>query len=766
MLRVGDQAIESLVRRGFDLCLDLVCVADFDGYFRMVNQAWEAELGYTREELVSRPYVEFVHPEDREATQQEAGRLEGGEPVWTFENRYRHRDGSYVWLSWRATPMPEHGSILAIARNVTERKRREAEAEREAAETRRTLETLFGNLPGMAYRCRNDADYTMEFVSPGCAELTGYAPQDLIGNRRVAYADLIHAKDLGAVQALVEAGVAGHEAFRLRYRIRTAHGEEKWVWEQGCGVYSESGDLVCLEGYMVDITTEQEAGERLREQAMLLEEANDAITVRSLDHTVTYWNAGAARLWGWAREEAVGRDARELLGQGEDAQYRAAVEATLGDGSWAGEFSQHTRDGRELAVAARWSLLRDAEGEPRAILSIADDQTEKKQLQEQLFRSQRLESIGTLASGIAHDLNNALAPILMGVQMLRRRESADPATLAIIESSALRGARFVKQVLTFGRGIEGDRIAIDVRGLIHDVAGVASRTFPPAIELSGESEDELWPVSADPVQVEQVLMNLLVNARDAMPDGGRIRVRCANVALDETYSRMHLDARAGEYVTVEVADTGCGMPPVVVERIFEPFFTTKETGSGTGLGLATVHTIVKNHGGFVHVYSEVDHGTTFRVYLPASPSEEIRGRALRPVAARGQGECILVVDDEAPVREMASLVLDGSGYRTEVAANGAEAVARYARGGVDAVVLDWAMPVMNGAAAAAAIRSLDAGARILVSSGLAERGELRNMDPVPPFLAKPYTADQLLEHLGRLFARAEDGDAPRGETGG
>lgn len=759
MLEIGDEMIESLVQRGFDLCLDLVCLADFDGYFRLVNQAWETELGYTSEELLARPYMEFVHPDDREATQQEAGRLEGGEPVWTFENRYRHRDGSYVWLGWRATPMPETRSILAIARNVTERKRREVRAAREATETRKTLETLLGNLPGMAYRRLNDAHYTMEFVSFGCAELTGYSPGDLVGNHRVAYADLIRPGDFPDVQTLVETAVTRHEPFRLRYRIRAAQGEEKWVWEQGCGVFSESGDLVCLEGYIVDVTAERQAEERLREQAMLLEDANDAITVRSLDHVVTYWNSGAARIWGWSREEAVGRDVRELFGQ-DEREYQAAVEATLEDGRWAGELTLRARDGRELTMEARWSLLRDGGGTPRAILSIADDQTEKKQLQDQLFRAQRLESIGTLASGIAHDLNNTLAPILMGVQMLRRRESGDPATLAIIESSALRGSRLVKQVLTFGRGVEGDRVGVDLCDLIPDVAGVASRTFPPAIELSEESEPDLWAVSADPVQIEQVLMNLLVNARDAMPSGGRIRIRSGNLRLDETYARMHLDARSGDYVMVEVTDTGCGMPPTVMGRIFEPFFTTKEPGTGTGLGLATVHTIVKNHGGFIHVYSEMGHGTTFRIYLPAASGEQSRSPTPRPVAERGRGECVLVVDDESPVREMAALVLNDAGYRAEAAPNGAEAVARYARGGVDAILMDWAMPVMNGAAAIAAVRSLDPEARILVSSGLTERGELRALDPIPPFLGKPYTADQLLERMAAMFGRGADGGSP------
>ena len=752
---VEQQSIESVLRRGFDLCLDLVCLAGFDGHFKLLNQAWETELGYPREELLSRPYLDFVHPDDRERTVREAGQLAGGERTWTFENRYRHKNGSYVWLSWRAAPLPETRAILAIARNVTDRKRQEQKTAKMAEEAQRTLATLFRNLPGMVYRRRNDETSTMEIVSQGCRPLTGYAPEDLIGNRRIAYRDLIHPEDRSGVRALVEQAVGRREPFTIAYRIRTGAGGEKWVWEQGCGVYSATGAPLHLEGYIVDRTAERIARQRIDEQAMLLDEASDAISVRDLNQIVTYWNRGAERLWGWPAEEAIGRNVTELLSQTGDRNFRAALESTLRDGRWSGEFDQVTRDGRKIVVAARWSLIRNAEGQPQSILSLAEDRTEARQMEIQLLRAQRMESIGTLASGIAHDLNNTLAPILMGVEMLRRRGDArDAKTLDVIESSALRGSKLVKQVLTFGRGIEGDRVATDLAHVIREVSGVTAKTFPNSIALKLECPGSLWPVLADPVQLEQVFMNLMVNARDAMADGGTITIRGQNTVLDEIYARMHLDARPGPYVLVEVSDTGSGIPPAVLNRVFEPFFTTKPVGKGTGLGLSTVHSIVTSHGGFVHVYSEVHRGTTFRIYLPASDTDCAASRAAPPQVREGHGELILVVDDEPHVREMARLVLEGSGYRSEDASNGAEAVARYARGGIDAVVVDWSMPIMNGGAAVAAIRSLDPQARILVSSGLADRNEMRSIEPQVPFIAKPYTAEQFLSQVGALFRHA------------
>jgi PAS domain S-box-containing protein len=757
MSLVPAATIEEVLKRGFDLCLDMVCLANFDGYFTLLNRVWEDELGYSREELLSRPYLEFVHPDDRNRTATEASRLDGGEHTWMFENRYRRSDGAYIWLSWRATPLSGHDLIMAVARNITRQKEKEEEAAREAQETKRTLENLVRNLPGMAYRCRNDDDYTMEALSHGCQTLTGYRAEDLLENHRMSYADLIHLDDLEVVRTAVDEGVAAKLPYRVNYRIRTKSGDERWVWEQGCGVYSDAGELQFLEGYIADVTAERSAEQRLREQAMLLEEANDAISVRGLDHVVTYWNKGAERLWGWSGDEAIGRNVAELLGHEDDAGFRTAFESTMKDGRWSGELRQVTRDGREIVVAARWTLIRSPEGRPQSILSLAEDQTDRKILEGQILRAQRLESIGTLASGIAHDLNNTLSPVLMGVELLRRQCGPEAAgTIDIIENCANRGSRLVKQVLTFGKGIEGDRVVTNLRHIVRNVAEITVQTFPDSIVLKQECPRDLWPVAADPVQLEQVFMNLLVNARDAMPDGGTLRVRGQNIVLDETYARMHLEARPGPHVLVEVADTGCGIPPRFLNRVFEPFFTTKEPGVGTGLGLATVHSIVHSHGGFINLYSELGKGTSFKVYLPASESERLQSETAEDRAPGGRGELVLVVDDDTPVREMARVVLEASGYRAELAANGAEAVARYARGGVDAVVLDWSMPVMNGSATITALRSLSPEAPILVASGLADRNELQAIAPAPPFIGKPFTADQLLRELAALLGRGDE----------
>lgn len=754
MSRISPDAqghVDRTLMRGFDLCLDLVCLAGFDGYFRFVNRSWETELGYSSDELLSRPYLDFVHPDDRDSTTQEADGLAGGHPTWTFENRYRRKDGSYVWLSWRATPLPESESILAVARNVTERRQRELETASRAEEAQRTLDRLVDNLPGVVYRCRDDAAYSVEFISRSCTALTGYDPEDLIANR-ISPAQLIHPDDLPDVRTVVAANLRMRRPFSLTCRIRTSSGEEKWIWAQGRGVYGETGELLKFEGYAADVTDEKSAAEQLRQQALLLDGANDAISVRDLDQVVTYWNKGAERLWGWPANEAVGRPMSELVTLNDD-EFRHALRSTLNDGYWTGELHETTREGRHLVVEARWTLIRDTKGRPQSILSITDDRTETRQLQSHLLRTQRLDSIGTLASGIAHDLNNTLSPILMGVQMLRQHYGArDGETIDIIERCALQGSKLVKQVLTFGRGVEGDRVAVQLRHIVREVCEVLENNLPAGVSLKQRCPRDLWPISADPVQLEQVVMNLLLNARDALPEGGgSVTITGQNVLLDETYARMHAEARPGRYVVVEVCDTGCGIPAEVQERLFEPFFTTKRLG--TGLGLSTVYSIVKSHLGFVSVYSEIDRGSTFRVLLPASLANGVPDGDLPRQAPKGQGELVLVVDDEAPVREMASVVLASSGYRAEVASNGAEAVARYARGGIDAVILDWSMPVMNGGVTIVALRGLDPEARIVVSSGLSQRSELTTVEPPVPFLAKPYTTEELLHRLAGVFGR-------------
>ena len=497
---------------------------------------------------------------------------------------------------------------------------------------------------------------------------------------------------------------------------------------------------------------------RLAEQASLLDKAQDAIVVRDLAHRITYWNKSAERLYGWTAAEALGMVARDL--QSDPAAFDEAMGKVIEHGDWLGELWQVGKDGQRLTVESRWTLVKDEAGRPAAVLVINTDITERTKLEHQFLRAQRLESIGTLAGGIAHDLNNVLTPIMMSIGLLRDNEH-DPERLDILstlETSARRGADMVQQVLSFARGVEGRRVQVEVADVLCDVARIINDTFLKNIDVRTCIPDDLWAVSGDPNQLHQILLNLCVNARDAMPDGGRLTLSAGNVTLDAAFVSANIDAKEGPHVMLQVQDTGTGIPPDIIDRVFEPFFTTKDVGKGTGLGLSTSLAIVKSHGGFIRIDSAPGEGATFSVYLPAQgTSRPAPTRAKAVELPRGHGELILVVDDEAPVRLVTRRMLEAFGYRVALASDGAEAVALYAdqKGEIAVVITDMMMPVMDGPATIRALKSLRADVRIIAASGLHGPGSDLHADStaaVRHFLPKPYTVETLLTALRRVLS--------------
>lgn len=509
-----------------------------------------------------------------------------------------------------------------------------------------------------------------------------------------------------------------------------------------------------------DITERREVERRIAEQAALLEQANDVIMVRDLDHRILYWNRSAERVFGWTAAEAIGQVASDLLAVDVKA-YELATAIACERGEWSGELQKRGKDGRIVTIASRWTLLRDEAGQPTSILLIDTDITERKRIQAHALRAQRMESIGTLAGGIAHDLNNILAPIMMSVELLRDDIKTDEgqALLETLTLSAKRGAALVKQVLSFSRGLVGERIALDLRPLVREIARVIAETFPKSIRLQLSETGGLWAVNGDATQLHQVILNLCVNARDAMPRGGRLSIALTNEMLDETYTGMSLDAHPGPYVTIEVADEGTGIPPDLRDRIFEPFFTTKEVGKGTGLGLSTSASIIKAHGGFINVYSELGKGSRFRIYLPAISETEATTTPLEREALppRGSGELILVVEDEDRVREVVHRTLERWGYEVLTAANGAEALGVYAthRDRIAVVLTDMAMPILDGPGLIVALRTINPQVCIIGSSGLEENeGVTKAIGAgLERFVPKPYTGNALLHALARVLGR-------------
>jgi len=499
---------------------------------------------------------------------------------------------------------------------------------------------------------------------------------------------------------------------------------------------------------------------RIQDQAALLDKAQDAIIVHDLEWKAQYWNKSAEKLYGWTFEEVKEKNLRTEIFKTNEAKLIGAFQDVLAKGEWSGELKQSVKSGKELIVQSRWTLVRDEDGRPRSIFVINTDVTEQKSLEAQFLRTQRMESIGTLAGGIAHDLNNVLSPIVMGVELLKMKvkDENSQKLLNTMAGSARRGSDMVKQVLTFARGETGERTLVQIKHLIREMQKIARETFPKNIDVQVEA-NTVRPILADATQMHQILLNLCVNARDAMPNGGGITISVQDATLTQAEADKFVGAKAINYVLLRVTDTGTGIPPEIIDKIFEPFFTTKEIGKGTGLGLSTVISIIKSHGGFLDLQTEVGKGTSFNVYLPAAESTVAPATVDRPISElRGKGEMVMVVDDEPAVVEMTKGILQQYGYKVVTAGHGADALALHAqcKESVRVVLMDMMMPVMDGPTAIRALKDLMPELPVIAISGMMQsdtlKERLNNIEV--PFLAKPYATEKLLECLRKAVGGA------------
>ncbi|HUR45355.1 MAG TPA: response regulator [Candidatus Saccharimonadales bacterium] len=507
----------------------------------------------------------------------------------------------------------------------------------------------------------------------------------------------------------------------------------------------------------VQRTERHKAEEQIRDQAALLDKANDAICVMGLDRTILYWNKGAERMYGWTAEEALGKNISRLLFKPPAALPSKALELLIKNQEWQGELTQITSSGAEILVQSRWAPVVDQKGKRKSILVINTDITQKRKLEVQFQRGQRLENIGMLASGIAHDLNNVLAPMIMALPLLREQEKdlGKQKMLEALDESAQRGKGLVQQILTFARGAETEKQIIKAKPLILDLEKIVQETFPKSIQFRKEVQPDLWSVEMNNIQLHQVLLNLAVNARDAMKAGGTLTVSGLNVMINEAGNDNRFERKPGSYLLLSVQDTGTGMPPEVLNNIFEPFFTTKAAEGGTGLGLSTVAKIVKDAGGFMEVKSEVGKGTCFRLYLPALISTVKPSEAAQRELPPGNGEVILLVDDEAAIRQIMKATLETFGYVVCTAEDGMQALSIYSRekDKISLVATDMEMPFMNGPALIAALRKMNPHVKVVVISGLEQPMSVTSRGAAEPFrfLQKPYSTEQLLKALSETL---------------
>ena len=605
------------------------------------------------------------------------------------------------------------------------------------------LRTVVANAPVIMFA--TDAEGVFRLSEGKGLEALGLRPGEVVGKSAFDF----YRDNPDVLQSIRR--VLGGEEHVMTANIAGLYFETYWA-----PLRSPEGTVIGMIGVATDITQKRQSMEKLMEQASLIERAHDAIVVKDIEGRITFWNREAERLFGWSPEEVRGREEREITHAPEqEEKLQQALRATLAVGEWNGELLQRTRTGREVLVDSRWSLITDDAGRPKSILSINIDITEKKSLERQLLRSQRLEGLGTLAGGIAHDLNNILTPILMSVEMLRMRhdDARTKKALDAMESGAQRGADILRQLLAFARGMKGDHVSVDPSPLILEIETIMRSSFPKSIDIHVRVDSALRTVMADPTQIHQVLLNLALNARDSIVGPGTVSVTGSNVELTDSDARLNADAHPGSYVRLSVADTGCGIPKESIEKIFDPFFSTKEVGKGTGLGLSTVLTIVKNHGGFVTVESEVGGGSTFRVFLPAANPAGTASPKPVPDLPMGKGELVLIVDDEEIVREITAETLQNAGYQVEAVSSGAKALEFFsANRDVALVITDLMMPELGGRGLYEALRAEGTRVPVVFTSGFvsADTREREGLDPSVPFLEKPWEMSDLVRIVREL----------------
>lgn len=588
-------------------------------------------------------------------------------------------------------------------------------------------------------------------------------PLGASGSTSAVWLERIHPEDRRRVHADIHAAIdRGLTTWTGEYRYRRADGTYADVLDRGYVLRDDAGKPYRMLGSMQDITAHKQA----LSAVMRERDFSDAV-LNSLpgifylyDEKLKFirWNTRFAQVSGYTDTEIAYMSPLDFFSGKERDLLQERINEVFARGYADVEASFVTKNHQHIPYAFTGSLI-VVDGR-RCLIGMGTDITEKRKLQEQFLRAQRLEGIGMLAAGIAHDLNNVLTPILMAGPMLRVRatDPLDQRLLQTLEHSAERGAALVRQILSFAHGTTGEPRLMQVKHLSRDIVEMIEETFPKNIKLDQNFPNDTWPVRANPTQIHQVLLNLCVNARDAMPRGGILRLRTGNRRVEPDQARAIPGARPGNFVTIDVEDTGTGIPPEVLAHIWEPFFTTKEAGKGTGLGLSTVRGIVESHQGWIELQTATGQGTTFRVNLPAAESDTAANPlAAPPFLPRGSGELLLLVDDEAANRDVTHATLARYGYRVLAAGSGTEAVSLFIPRSdeIRLLITDLHMPNLDGASLTRILQRIKPGLKVLAISGLSNAPMDAAIEKPEQFandyLAKPFKPEDLLLRVHQLL---------------
>jgi PAS domain S-box-containing protein len=728
------------------------------GRFAYLNPAALVLFGAkTAAELVGQPVLDRFHPADHPMVLERIRRLNQERRVVSATEEHLVRcDGTVIDAEVAGVPfrVDDKAGALVFAHDITAQKLAHEQLRLQETVLRETSE--IAKVGGWSFDPATGEGIWTEEV----ARIHGLDPADKTSvSRGVSF---YSGESRRRIEAALKAAVEQRQSYDLVLELVTAGGVRKWVRTIGYPIVAED-KVVRVRGAFQDVTELYEATAALRESVARFRELaetinevfwiNDPETGRQL-----YVSPAYERIWGVSCASLYASPRAWITSiQEEDRPRVATAIARLPETGEYGETYRILRpDGGIRWIHDRGFPVRDETGRAVRLVGVAEDITEKKRMESQFLRTQRLEAVGALADGVAHDLNNILTPILMSTGILKEESSAENlALLSMIEQSARRGAEIVQQLLTFSRGAEGERIVLQPRHLIREMATLVREAFPKTIQLEVKVAADLWTVEANSTQLHQVLMNLCVNARDAMPEGGQLILSASNIHLPDVGHTQCANLSPGPYVLIGVADSGEGMTPETQARLFEPFFTTKAPGKGTGLGLSTVLGIVRSHGGQVSVYSEHGHGSRFMVYLPALPG--VVEAEMPPAATQefGHGELILIVDDEPTIREATSVLLQKNGYKVLAVGDGdaALALALQHAGALRLVLTDVFMPGMDGIALARALKAIAPGIAVIASSGLDKPEKRRELEEigVREILGKPCASAALLAAIRRAL---------------
>lgn len=742
----------------FDLSIDMLCIGGFDGYLKQVNPAWGKTLGWDEEELLRRPVIEFIHAEDRESTLAALGQLKAGRAAISVENRVKCKDGSYRWISWNAFPFVEDELAFAVARDITEKrlsetKLKEAQALLLAAIEHTPAGILIADARDSLIRHANSA--ALEIRGD-----TGLPISDIPFAAHQANWNLFHPDGTPFEPEqfpLLQAVLFGKVLRNVEIVVRRPMAEERWILSNAAPVRNDKGEITAGVVVFTDVTELKKAENELRKSEekyrRILETITDGYHEVDLKGNLILVNDSLCEIMGYSREELLGMNFRRLMDKKNSALVLQAYNNVFANGEAnPGVDYEITRsDGSIRSVSASISPILDGDGIIKGFRGILRDVTQARHMEEQLRQSAKMEAIGRLAGGVAHDFNNILTA-MMGYAAMLALQFPDngPAQdkLNQIGRAGERAADLTRQLLAFSRKQMLDVRVLNLNAVITELEKMLKRLIGEDIELTAKLDPAMGQVRADPIQMEQILINLAVNARDAMPNGGSLSIETVNTFLAEDYARLRIDVEAGPYVAVIVSDSGCGMEPETLKSIFDPFFTTKELGVGTGLGLSTVYGIVKQHRGHVTVYSELGRGTTFKLYFPRVEQDVHQDCKELCVGSRPRGaETVLVVEDEEIVRKLACEALEMLGYTALPAADPteAQAVSSEHEGPIHLLFTDVVLPQTDGRSLFNILAPSRPRMKVLYVSGYTEnfifhRGVL---DHGVHFMQKPFDMDTL-----------------------